>query len=154
MILRLAGENLEKKQVPMKERLSGIRTWFIIALSVLAKIARAPLWLIWGWVLGHGVYPSRILSTITILFITIWICYWQFGTFVIESANSHSGAGRPSWHDALYYSFISFTALGYGEWAPKPTGWAKWLGAIQPMLGIFTAIILSIILTRRLGRRL
>ena len=96
----------------MKEELSGMWTLFITVLSVLAKIIRAPLWLIWGWILGHGIYPSRILCAITILFITIWVCYWQFGTFVIESVNSHSCAGSPSWHDALYYSFMSFTRAG------------------------------------------
>lgn len=98
----------------------------------------------WRLVLGFGEYPYRILWFAPVLFVGTWIAYWHLGTF--------EGVGRASWHDALYYCFASFTALGYGQWSPTPTGWAKWVGAVQPFFGIFFALMLSVSVSRLFAR--
>jgi uncharacterized protein YjbI with pentapeptide repeats len=36
---------------------------------------------------------------------------------------------------AIYYSAASFTALGYGSWAPEPIGWAKYAGLAESIIG-------------------
>lgn len=120
----------------------------VLIVKISYKIAFAFLFHTWRLCVGFGEYPSRILFVIPILFIVTWMAYWQLGTFILETTDGSHSTGRPLWDDALYYSLISFTALGYGGWSPEPAGWAKWVGAVQPFIGIFTAVIFSISVAR------
>ena len=72
--------------------------------------------------------------------------------FVIDSGPESTCIGRLPWDNALYFSLVSFSALGYGSWAPEPVGWAKWVGAAQPIVGITSVVALSISLTQRVNR--
>jgi hypothetical protein len=38
--------------------------------------------------------------------------------------------------DSLYHSAISYTAIGYGNWSPGPTGQLKGLGAFESVAGV------------------
>lgn len=105
----------------------------------------------WRWWLGYGESPMRVLSVIGLILLITWLLYWHMGTFVLCCRNNPISTGHPSYQDALYYSLISFSALGYGSWAIEPTGWAKWVGAVQPFFGIISAVALSINLTQRMG---
>jgi hypothetical protein len=54
--------------------------------------------------------------------------------------------------DSLYYSAVSFTALGYGQWAPEPTGWVKGLGAFEAFIGVFMMALFLITFVRKMIR--
>ena len=108
--------------------------------------------LVWKWWLGYGERPLRVLTVIGLILVATWLLYWLAGTFVLDAPRHSYITGCPSYQDALYYSLISFSALGYGSWAIEPTGWAKWVGAVQPFFGIISAVALSINLTQRMGR--
>ena len=105
--------------------------------------------LIWRWWFGYGERPFRVIVTVIVLLTVTWLSYWQLGSFVLDAQTSPPSVGRISWDEALYYSLISFSALGYGGWVPEPTGWAQWAGALQPFVGIVSVIALSISLTQR-----
>ena len=126
---------------------------------ILAYVVWRPLDLIHNWILtglilrlwlGYGERPGRVIVSIIVILLATWICYWQLGSFVLDPHSSPPSIGRPTWDDALYYSLISLSALGYGGWAPEPTGWTQWVGAVQPFVGIVSAVALSITLTQRL----
>jgi len=108
--------------------------------------------LVWRWWLGYGERPFRVLSVVALILVLTWLLYWQVGTFVLDSPEGIPRTGHATWEDALYYSLVSFSALGYGNWAPQPTGWAQWVGAVQPFFGIISAVALSINLTQRISR--
>ena len=108
--------------------------------------------LIWRWWFGYGERPFRVIVTVAVLLVVTWLCYWQLGSFVLDEQTSPPSVGRVSWDEALYYSLISFSALGYGGWVAEPTGWAQWVGAVQPFVGIISVIALSISLTQRQTR--
>lgn len=108
--------------------------------------------LIWRRWLGYGERPFNVLAVIGLILVITWLLYWQVGTFKLDPVNDPLEIGQPSYQDALYYSLVSFSALGYGSWALEPTGWAKWVGAVQPFFGIISAVALSINLTQRMGR--
>ena len=57
-----------------------------------------------------------------------------------------------SFLDTLYYSAASFTALGYGNWAPEPTGWAKYVGAIEAFMGVSMMALLLVTFVRKWTR--
>ena len=116
------------------------------AISVRNWILRG---LIWRWWFGYGERPFRVIVTVIVLLTVTWLSYWQLGSFVLDAQTSPPSVGRISWDEALYYSLISFSALGYGGWVPEPTGWAQWAGALQPFVGIVSVIALSISLTQR-----
>lgn len=142
-------------------------TWFSRFRRVLSKAINAilgyifwrPLDLIHNWILtglilrfwfGYGERPGRVIISVVVILLATWICYWQLGNFVLDQHSSSPSIGRPTWDAALYYSLISFSALGYGSWVPEPTGWAQWVGAVQPFVGVVSAVALSITLTQRL----
>ena len=54
--------------------------------------------------------------------------------------------------DCLYYSFISFTAVGYGAWVTESTGWVKWLGVQETILGVFMMSLFLVTFTRKMTR--
>lgn len=109
------------------------------------------LWrrLFWAWWLGYGERPNRVLAVAILILVGTWVLYWQLGTFIDPDKGI---TGQPTWQNALYYSLVSFTALGYGNWAPQPIGWAGWVGAAESFLGIFSVVFFSITLTLRITR--
>jgi len=82
--------------------------------------------------------------------VVTWLLYWQVGTFVLDP--ERLTVGHPSWRNALYYSLASFASLGYGGWVATPLGWARWVGAMESFLGIFSAVFFSVTLGQRITR--
>lgn len=102
--------------------------------------------------LGHGERPGRVLLVAILALVATWLLYWQVGTFVLDSDAVPPTVGGPSWRNALYYSLVSFASLGYGSWAPTPLGWARWVGALESVLGIFSAVFVSVTIGQRITR--
>ena len=88
----------------------------------------------------------------SVFLVGTWLSYWKLGTFVIECGTGSTSTSQLPWDSALYFSLVSFSALGYGSWIPEPVGWAKWVGAAQPIVGITSVVALSISLTQRISR--
>lgn len=124
-----------------------------VPFRIAGKAASAIFWFAWKLLLAYGEAPGRVLIIIAAVFVATWLLYWQVGCFALESDGENLQTCHTELETALYYSLVSFTALGYGSWAPEPTGWAKWVGAVQPFIGIFSAVILSIWAARLFRRR-
>lgn len=93
-------------------------------------------------VFGHGEDWKRLLfGTMPILVLGFAVVYWLIGT-LMPNTFLHS----------LYYSAVSFTALGYGNWAPEPTGWVKGLGAFEAFVGVFMMALLLVTFVRKWTR--
>jgi uncharacterized protein YjbI with pentapeptide repeats len=97
-------------------------------------------WLMWAF-FGHGEGWKRILFWIAGFVLAFALFYFAIGTL---TPNNFS--------NCLYYSAVSFTALGYGSWAPQPTGWVKGLGAFVSFLGVFTMALLLVTFVRKWTR--
>jgi hypothetical protein len=90
---------------------------------------------------GYGERPERVIAWAAAVILGFALGHWLFGTVA-------GGA----W-DALYYSAVSFTALGYGAWAPEPQGWAgKFLGVGESLLGVFMMALFLVTFTRKMTR--
>jgi hypothetical protein len=90
---------------------------------------------------GYGERPERVIAWAAAVIFGFALGHWLFGTV----------AGGPL--DALYYSAVSFTALGYGAWAPVPQGWAgRFLGVGESLLGVFMMALFLVTFTRKMTR--
>ncbi len=90
---------------------------------------------------GYGERPERVIGWAAAVVFGLALVHWAFGTV----------AG--GFLDALYYSAVAFTALGYGEWAPDPQGWAgRFLGAGESFMGVFMMALFLVTFTRKMTR--
>ncbi len=99
------------------------------------------------FVFGYGERPFRVLRMALLVLFTMAFLYmdqtnWQM-TF--------DGIGRffSEYIESLYFSAVSFTALGYGEWIEPPSGWTKYLGVLESAIGVPLLSLFLITLLRR-----
>lgn len=100
---------------------------------------------LWSWVMrllcGYGEKPERVVISAAVVIFGLAAVYCFWGSF-----------NPCSFSDTLYYSVASFTALGYGNWAPQPTGWAKGMGAAEAVLGVFMMALFLVTFIRKMTR--
>lgn len=100
---------------------------------------------LWSWTLnllcGYGEKPERVAISAAAIVFGLAAAYFFWGSF-----------DSSSFGDTLYYSVASFTALGYGQWAPQPTGWAKGVGAAEAVLGVSMLALFLVTFTRKVSR--
>jgi len=100
----------------------------------------------WAWskllsvLCGYGERPIRVVISVFVVVLVLAAAYYLWGSF-----------SSSSFWDTLYYSAVSFTALGYG-WAPQPTGWAKGVGAAEAFVGVFMMALFLITFIRKMTR--
>jgi hypothetical protein len=90
---------------------------------------------------GYGERPQRVIG---------WAAGIIFGLAAVHCVFGTVAGGIL---DALYFSAVSFTALGYGAWAPEPQGWAgKFLGVGEALMGVFMMALFLVTFTRKMTR--
>jgi hypothetical protein len=102
------------------------------------KLKQTLQWLLWG----YGERPSRILLCGLAVILAFSLVY-------LASGDPHFG----SFFECLYYSAVSFTALGYGNWAATPSTWlVKYLGVMETGFGVMLVALLVVSLARKMSR--
>jgi hypothetical protein len=106
---------------------------------------KKPLYKLWHSALrllcGYGEQWWRVVGWAATVVVGLAVIYYLWGSF-----------SSSSFWDTLYYSAASFTALGYGSWAPQPTGWAKGMGAAEAFIGVFSMALFLVTFTRKMTR--
>ena len=101
--------------------------------------------LLWFWIYrltcGYGERPLKTVISAATVVLGLAVAYYFWGSF-----------SSSSFWDTLYYSAASFTALGYGQWAPQPTGWAKGMGAAEAFIGVFMMALFLVTFVRKMTR--
>ncbi len=103
----------------------------------LPRIRQTLYWLLYG----YGERPWQVFASAVVVVLGLALVYFAIGTLTPNT-----------FLNSLYYSAISFTALGYGSWAPHPTGWVKALGAFEAFVGVFMMALFLITFTRKMMR--
>lgn len=101
---------------------------------------------LWDWILrllcGYGEKAERVVVSAVMFIFGLAAAYFFFSAF-----SSATFAG------CLYYSVVSFTAVGYGSWVyPEPASWAKGFGAAEAALGVFMMALFLVTFTRKMTR--
>lgn len=90
---------------------------------------------------GYGERPLRVVTSAAVAVFGLALIYFAVGTLTPNT-----------FLNSLYYSAVSFTALGYGSWAPQPTGWVKGLGAVEAFVGVFMMALFLITFVKKMTR--
>jgi Uncharacterized low-complexity proteins len=138
---RLANENslpglasecfLGRKDVQLREYWHDCNTTMIVRSFVPNLVAR------------YGESPSRVLETGVV---TVLVCGLAYDAFdLLEHADSE---GTVTLFESLYFSGLTFTTLGYGDFTP-----ANSTGQVLAVAEALTGVILLAILVFVFGRR-
>jgi hypothetical protein len=115
---------------------------FELIKAIFPKKPFAWIWsMIMNLVCGYGERPERVVISAIVIIFGLALAYYFLGSF-----------SSSSFLDTLYYSVVSFVALGYGSWAPQPVSWAKYMGAIEAVLGVFMMALFLVTFTRKMTR--
>jgi hypothetical protein len=49
-----------------------------------------------------------------------------------------------------YFSIITFTTIGYGDYAPR--GWVRWVAGLEGFLGLFLVAVFTVSFARKFIR--
>ena len=126
----IAGEfHYREMEARRKQALKEHRLPYASAMNVLR------------FLYGYGERPQRVIG---------WAAAVVFGLALVYLL---PGVLTGGFWSALYYSGVSFTALGYGGWAPEPQGWVgRFLGAGESFLGVFMIALFLVTFTRKMTR--
>ncbi|NJD98265.1 hypothetical protein E3E26_00385 [Thermococcus sp. LS1] len=124
-----------------------------ILFLIYAYISTAIETVLADWISLYGTSWGRIILSSFWVITANAILYWTLSHFsYVEVYGIPIGTiytngisqGVPGFLNALYYSLVTFTTLGYGDM--HPTGWLKALSAIEALTGaVFMALIVAVI---------
>jgi len=101
------------------------------------------------WLLcGYGERPLKVvISGISVLLVFVLLYFLSRGVAPYDFT-------MEAFLGSLYYSAVSFTALGYGPWfsANSVRSWVQGVGATEAFIGVFMMALFLITLTRKMTR--
>jgi len=96
---------------------------------------------LWSWLMrllcGYGENYERVVVSALVIIFGLAVVYVYGGLNLAY---------------AIYFSAVSFTALGYGSWADTPIGWVQGVGATESFLGVFMMALFLITFFRKMTR--
>jgi len=101
-----------------------------------------------SFVSGYGERPLRVIRFgALVLFVSTFFYYLFRGVAPYDLS-------AQSFLSSLYYSAVSFTALGYGPWFNNTSvhSWVQWAGAVEAFFGVFTIALFLVTFTRKMRR--
>ena len=116
-----------------------------ILLSSLKLQGLVWTWL-WAWIYriicGYGERPRRPIILAAAVVLGLALIYFIIGLTWEWSA----------FWNSLYFSAVSFTALGYGSWLHVTNDWIKGIGAFESFIGVFTMALFLVTFVRKMTR--
>jgi len=100
-------------------------------------------WWIFKYLLCYLQSPRRLLWRVGAVILICTMLFMLPGFGIVDARGER--AGDPITY--LYFSGISFTTIGYGDW--RPVGAARLVAMIEGLLGITLSACFTISLTRR-----
>lgn len=95
-------------------------------------------YLIWG----YGERPCRAILSAFFIILLSCIIFYTSGTLVYRGGNIN-----PSFFDSLYFSVVTFTTLGYGDY--QPIGIYRLVSMVEAFSGLFIMPLFVVALTRK-----
>jgi hypothetical protein len=114
-----------------------------------SKLKQFAEWLLLDATCGYGMKPKFVLAWILALIFIFGFFYSFFGSQFIYSRDlaTHFSLGK-----ALYFSTVTFSTLGFGDWHPNPDSYIKFLVAFEALLGFIFLTLWIVTLSRKIIR--
>lgn len=104
---------------------------------------------------GYGEAPTRVIIFSMVLILICAICYFftglKFGDVehVFRASNDFS-TNFYLFFNCIYYSVVTFTTLGYGDFTP--IGFSRAIAAIEAFTGSFTIALFVVVFVKKMTR--
>ena len=108
-------------------------------------------WFLYKWLTGYGVRLRQVFANgaiIILLFALIW--WWAGSSDCVLDSSNQPVANNWSFGQALYFSLITFTTIGYGDL--HPANWARYLAGIEGLLGVISVSLFVVLYSRKVIR--
>jgi len=108
--------------------------------------------LLWSWAYrlscGYGEKPWRVILWSALVLLGLAFIY-----FLFRGVSPYTLTTQAFW-SSLYYSAVSFTALGYGSWfrPGSVSAWAQGVGAVEAIIGVSLIALFLVTFTRKMRR--
>jgi hypothetical protein len=100
-------------------------------------------WAVYKWCLGYGIHTRRILLTGLGAIFLFALLYWPLASqATIRNFDRN--------FNALYFSVVTFTTVGYGDYAPM--GWIRLPAGVEGLLGMVLTSVFTVSFARKLIR--
>jgi hypothetical protein len=96
---------------------------------------------------GYGERPVRVLIASALVIVLCAFFYSQPGSLIYRD-----GPTEPSFLQGLYFSTITFTTLGYGDFYPSAHGFCRQLAMAEAISGGFLMALFVVCLAKRFSR--
>lgn len=91
---------------------------------------------------GYGERPLRVIGLAASILLVSTLIYFIIGSVWEWQA----------FWNSLYFSAVSFTALGYGSWLQVTNDWIRGIGAFESFIGVFMIALFLITFVRKMTR--
>jgi len=91
---------------------------------------------------GYGERPLRVIGWAASVMFSLAFIYFFIGSVWEWWA----------FWNSLYFSTVSFTALGYGSWVNTTNDWIRGIGAFESFVGVFSIALFLVTFTRKMTR--
>jgi len=91
---------------------------------------------------GYGEKPERVIIWAASVVVGLALIYFIIGSVWEWSVLWWS----------LYFSAVSFTALGYGSWLHVTNDWVRGIGAFESFIGVFSMALFLVTFIRKMTR--
>ncbi|MCH7620502.1 MAG: pentapeptide repeat-containing protein [Chloroflexi bacterium] len=108
------------------------------------------LWL-YRLVGGYGEFPGRVIGVGAAVIAMFAAWYFPYSGLPCFQGGCWAGLWEGIWQ-SLYFSGVSFTALGYGFSETIPDGWTRYLGVVESLVGISLIALFLVTFTRKMTR--
>jgi hypothetical protein len=105
-------------------------------------VIRCELVLFWLFA-GFGHRPLRVIGAACTIIVLHGFAFWALGGVVMPGQSEPANLG-----ECLYFSGITFTTVGYGDFIPAPP--LRFLALIESILGAFTMGFFVVVVGNRL----
>jgi len=116
-------------------------------LRMIAGLRLLPELLFGRLLFGYGERPVRVLLASALIVVLCAFLYSQPGVLIFRD-----GPTEPSFSQSLYFSTITFTTLGYGDFYPSPHGFCRFLAMAEAVAGGCLMALFIVCLAKRFSR--
>ena len=100
---------------------------------------------------GYGEHWRRVIYSGASIIALFTLAYFPYSWPLCFQGECWIRLWEGIWQ-SLYFSGVSFTALGYGDFVTAPVGWTRYLGVVESLVGISLIALFLVTFTRKMTR--